>query len=77
MSVEGLTEPVACLGLHHPLFMFAVVFEFPRIIVARDIKAPLWRQLHFKTEIDGGGKIVQQIRLHHHVLGMKCNERCK
>lgn len=59
VTSEGFAEPVACLGLYHPVFPLFATREGPGVVVAREVEAPFRGELHFTADVDGQGRIVE------------------
>ena len=56
-----VAEPVACLGLHHPMAPLLAIREAPGIEVAREVECPFGSELYFCAKVNGGSGVVKQI----------------
>lgn len=61
VTSEGLAEPIARLGLHHPVFPFLAAGESPGIVISRQIYTPPGSDLHLGSDIYSQSRIIKEI----------------
>jgi hypothetical protein len=71
---EAVAEPVASLGLSHPMTPSCTLFYGPSIQVARDVECPSRSKAHLYTEVNGCGSVVEEVCLDGDILSFGC--RC-